>query len=290
MHTVLVQSYVQFYKNMKKRGKRSRRGGGGGARATAFSVSPRNSGHIVFSGQCLLTPTLVSGANVIPLNPVFGAALGSILAALGAIYLEFRFKSLKMICHPATGTAARYSLSFSPGYDFAPNTTIAFNSQEPCSVIVGASTVQQTAIILNVPSKILLGEVAGKWFKCTNDASADDFDCYQGTINIVGTMDTVPTVELLYTIEFTSIDPSVETFALKDGKMRSGLSIPARRSIVARFPNIPIMDMYLPDNPCPYVEGRLVDDDFVRVMRLFKSANKTSPESEAKRLALLVQS
>lgn len=273
---------------MKKRGKRSRRGGTGGARATASSVSPRNSGRIVFSGQCLLTPTLVSGANVIALNPVFGAALGSILAALGAIYLEFRFKSLKVICHPATGTPARYSLSFSPGFDFAPNTTIAHNAQEPCSVVVGASTVQQTPMILNIPSRILLGEVPGKWFKCTNDASADDFDCYQGTFNIVGTVDTVPTIELLYTIEFTSIDPSVESFSLKDGKLRMSSTIPMRRSIAVRFPNIAVMDLYLPGTPCPYVEGRLVDEDYVRVMRLFQSANKTTPESESKRLALLV--
>jgi len=260
---------------MPKRGKNQKRGGRrSGQNTTSVSAfSTRCRVNICrYSGSVLLTPTLVAGANVLGLNPTTLATLSPVLNNIATNFVEFRFTNLELRCMAPTGGSVSYVINYSPEVLSTPASTETLATQSPYSVLVPTATVMTCPISLKLNKSVLMSG-ATKWWKVAPTAAADSWDEIQGQINIVpAAAGGVPQIELYYTIELTGLAYNNANFS----------SVPTRRSLVSE--KIRGIDLILPGHP--FVIGKNVDDEWIRVKKMASEDDAPEKRERARLLAL----
>jgi len=154
----------------------------------------------------------VPGKVLIPINvtafpftlPLAVDSLGSRLVALGNVFQEHRFTSIRVVLHPAFTTVAGTRTSYAVGYfkvlPLTPPTTIA-------NLYSGAvsryhDTGDTVPIVLNLNRQTLLNTVR-PWFTNNAATGTETLDSSQGVLFVVGSGTTlVVNLEISYMCEF----------------------------------------------------------------------------------------
>jgi hypothetical protein len=256
----------------KQRGKRSRRGGGGSTKVTAFSTTC-NINVCRFSGSFLMNPTLVSGANTLGINPnTLGGLFSPVLTNLCNIFTEYRFTKLRFRIWPqATNNVA---LAYTPEILTPFPTSLAQALQSPYSILIANSSASMVPLDFNLNRSVLMS-AAAKWWKVVPTAAADDWDENQGSLFFTaGTATPTLIVECYYSIELTGlVNASTQGFA--------STPVPRRSLISSDYRAI---DLVVPGKP--FVVGKTVDEEWARVKKLAEEQDAPARREASRLLAL----